>query len=290
MIEVSTFTEKELCQNDDRTKMVNLGLFVLWRAPTLIFVQCVFFSSYEPTFSAQNEMPHWQVNGFVVLLDQWYLLLQVHLVFLLLQFDRVYLHYWTDRVVFKTLFVIFNFIIFDLHFFHSLYVKGNVFDCFFVKLFKIHFLHVHFVETSQLEQQIFRTQVRQSILVLLISNFILSHILFIAIKIHWNFLYQRDSLWCRWKGSLIVFVLRVYRTVLEIKNDQTLFPPQRYTEILVFRRISIKDMLSERRSFILKIMIRTIFKKGRNVVNDSFKIAFGFFQFPSFLIKRRLVV
>jgi hypothetical protein len=49
-------------------------------------------------------------------------------------------------------------------------------------------------------------------------------------------------------------------------------------------------MLSERRGFVLKMMVRTTFEKGGNIVNDSFKIAFGFFQFPSFLIKRCLVV
>jgi hypothetical protein len=38
------------------------------------------------------------------------------------------------------------------------------------------------------------------------------------------------------------------------------------------------------------MMVRTIFEKGGNIVNDSFKIAFGFFKLPGFLIKRCLVV
>ena len=138
--------------------MVDLGFFVLRRVSSIILVQGILFSSNKPALSAQNKVPHRQVNCFVVFLNHRYLRLQIHFICLLVQLDRVYLHYRPYRVVLKAFHVSFQLLItFILHSLQSLHVYCNVFYSLFVKLFKINFLQINLLEKCQLQQQIFTT-------------------------------------------------------------------------------------------------------------------------------------
>ena len=190
VIEVPALAEEKLGKEDDGRKVVNLGFFVLWRVPSLTLVQCILLGSDEPALSAQNKVPHRQVYRLIVFLDHRYLRLQVHLISLLVQFNRVYLHYGSNRVVLKAFHVIFQFLItFVLHSLQSLHVRCNILDRLLVKLFKVHFLHIDLLETCQSQKQVFTIQfILKTITFLLSLNFIFNQEFLVTIKIHAYFL------------------------------------------------------------------------------------------------------